>query len=59
MVGAIVLVGVIVALAFDNRQKVRIGYVVGDAHFRLVYMLLVTAALGAITGFLIGRNRRR
>jgi uncharacterized integral membrane protein len=58
LVGAVVLVVVIAALAFDNRKDVRIGYVIGDAHVRLVYLLLVTAALGAVAGRLARRRNR-
>ncbi|MBA3653610.1 MAG: hypothetical protein H0W70_05385 [Actinobacteria bacterium] len=58
LAGAVVAVAVIVALAFDNRQDVRIGYVLGDAHVRLVYLLLVTAILGAVAGRLARRRRR-
>ncbi|HZN15492.1 MAG TPA: hypothetical protein VFB78_14565 [Acidimicrobiales bacterium] len=59
LAGAVILVVVIAALAFDNRQDVRIGYVIGDAHVRLVYLLLVTAALGAVAGRLARRRRKR
>jgi uncharacterized membrane protein YciS (DUF1049 family) len=58
LIGAIVLVGLIAALAFDNRREVRVGYILGDAHFRMVYLLLVTAALGAAVGYL-ARSRRK
>ena len=59
LIGAVVLVGLVVALALDNSRKVPIGYVIGDAHFRMVYLLLVTAALGFAAGFLAARRRRR
>jgi uncharacterized integral membrane protein len=58
LVGAVILVAVIAALAFDNRKDVRIGYVIGDAHVRLVYLLLVTAILGAVAGRLARRRNR-
>jgi uncharacterized membrane protein YciS (DUF1049 family) len=59
LIGVVVLVGVIAALAFDNRRTVRIGYVIGDAHVRLIYLLLITAALGAAVGWLARSRRRR
>lgn len=59
LIGAVVLVAVIVALVLDNRQKVPIGYVIGDAHVRLIYLLVITALLGAGVGFLAGRRRKR
>ena len=58
LIGAVVVVAVIAALAFDNRNTVRIGYVVGDAHVRLVYLLIVTAILGAVAGRLARRRNR-
>jgi uncharacterized integral membrane protein len=58
LIGAVILVLVIGALAFDNRKDVRIGYVIGDAHVRLVYLLLVTALLGAVAGRLARRRNR-
>jgi uncharacterized integral membrane protein len=59
LIGALLLVVIIAALAFDNRQKVRIGYVIGDSEVRLVYLLLVTAALGAGAGRLARWRRSR
>ncbi len=59
LAGAIVLVAVIAALAFDNRHEVKIGYVIGDAHVRLVYLLLITAVLGAAAGRLARWRRSR
>ena len=54
-----VLVAVIAALAFDNRHEVKIGYVLGDAEVRLIWLLLITAALGAGVGWLAARRRRK
>jgi uncharacterized integral membrane protein len=59
LVGAIILVVVIAALAFDNRHEVKIGYVIGDAHVRLIWLLLITAALGAAAGRLFRWRRNR
>ncbi len=54
-------IGVLVALVlvgFDNRSKVRIGYVVGHAQAP-VWVVVVGAALaGMIITALAGRNRR-
>lgn len=59
LIGAIVLVVVIAALAIDNYREVKIGYVLGDAKVHLVYLLLVTAALGAGAGYLARSRRKR
>ena len=59
LIGAVVVVGIIAALAIDNRHEVRIGYVIGDADVRLIWLLLVTAILGAVAASLVRRRRRR
>ena len=59
LIGAVVAVGVIAALAFDNRHEVKIGYVLGDAHVRLIWLLLITAILGAVAGRLARWRRKR
>jgi uncharacterized integral membrane protein len=59
LIGAIAVVVVIAALAFDNRHEVRIGYIVGDADVRLIWLLLVTAILGAVAGRLFRWRRRK
>jgi uncharacterized membrane protein YciS (DUF1049 family) len=59
LVGAVVLVGVILALGLDNARQVKIGYVIGDAHVRLVYLLLITAVLGFGVGYLTRGRRKR
>jgi hypothetical protein len=59
LVGALVLVAVIAGLAIDNYREVRIGYVLGDAKVHLIYLLLVTAALGAGVGYLARSRRKR
>ena len=41
------------AFAFDNRDDVRIGWVVGDADAPLVLVLLATALVGALVGWLL------
>lgn len=57
--GAVVVIGIIAALALDNRHEVRIGYVIGDAHVRLIWLLLVTAILGAVAARLVRWRRKR
>jgi uncharacterized integral membrane protein len=59
LIGAVILVGLIAALAIDNSHEVKIGYVLGDARVRLIWLLLITAILGAGVGWLAGRRRHR
>ena len=59
LIGAVVLVAVIAALGIDNSGEVKIGYVLGDAHVRLIWLLLITAVLGAGVGWLAARRRHR
>ena len=53
LVLGLVLLAVIVAFAVDNRDGVRIGWVVGDGEAPLVLVLLATALVGALMGWLL------
>jgi uncharacterized integral membrane protein len=62
LVGAVVIVGLLVAFVVDNSEKVRIGFVFFHADVRLIWVLLITAALGALADRLVPRiyaRRRR
>jgi uncharacterized integral membrane protein len=50
---AIVLVVIIAAVVIDNRDDTRIGYVVGDVRAPLYVLLVITALLGALIGWLV------
>ena len=52
------IVVVIVAVAMDNRDKVRVGYAVGDAEAPIGIVMVVAAVAGIIIGWLI-RHRPR
>ncbi len=55
---AVALVVVLVLIGLDNRDKVRIGYVIGDAQAP-VWVVVVGAALaGMVVAALAGRSRR-
>ncbi|MEA2718104.1 MAG: hypothetical protein QOI99_2421 [Actinomycetota bacterium] len=62
IVALVVAVLVLLALAIDNRQSVRIGYVVGDVKAPLLVVLLIAAVLGGLVARLVewrtGRTRR-
>jgi uncharacterized integral membrane protein len=59
LVLGLVLLAAIVAFAADNRDNVRVGWVVGDGDAPLVVVLLVTALMGAIIGWLLLHRPRR
>lgn len=63
IVGLVLTGVVLLALLVDNRQSVRIGYVVGDVKAPLLAVLALTAILGAAADRLLvwrtGRARKR
>ena len=54
----VLLVGALVAVALDNRNDVRIGYVVGDATGPIWLVILVAGLGGLVVGWLV-RHRPR
>jgi uncharacterized integral membrane protein len=50
---AVVLIVVIAAVVIDNSREVRIGYVFGDVRAPLFVLLLITAIVGALIGWLL------
>ena len=59
LVGAVIVVALIIGLAVDNRHEVKIGYIIGDANVRLIWLLLITAILGAVAARLVAWRRKR
>jgi uncharacterized integral membrane protein len=53
IVALVLAVGVLLALLLDNRQSVRIGYVIGDVRAPLIVVLVVTAVLGGLVARLL------
>jgi len=53
IVVGLVLLAAIVAFAVDNRDQVRVGWIVGDGQAPLVLVLLATALVGAVMGWLL------
>jgi uncharacterized integral membrane protein len=49
----VILLAVGVAVIVDNRRDTRIGYVVGDVEAPLIVVLLLTAVVGALIGWLL------
>jgi uncharacterized integral membrane protein len=48
-----VLIVVIAAIAIDNSDDTRIGYVFGDTSAPLFAVLIITAVVGALIGWLL------
>jgi uncharacterized integral membrane protein len=59
IVVAVVLVAVIAAVAIDNRDDTRIGYVFGDVNAPLFVVLIAAAIAGAIIGWLLMHRPHR
>jgi uncharacterized integral membrane protein len=58
VVGAILVV-VLLALIFDNTEKVELGYVFGDVEVAAWVLVLISAALGAAIAKFVSWARRR
>ena len=57
VVAAIVVV--LVAVAMDNRDDVRLGYVVGDAQAPVWIVIVASALAGMVIGWIIRHRPRR
>lgn len=57
--GIAVLALLFLLFALDNRQSVRVGFVVTDREPPLIWVLLFTLALGVLIGRLWGWRSRR
>ncbi len=53
-----VIIAAAAALAIDNRESVRLGYVFGEREAPLVIALVVAFVLGAIVSWLSSRRQR-
>ncbi|MGH8903299.1 MAG: hypothetical protein ACRDYA_16920 [Egibacteraceae bacterium] len=58
-VASTVIVVILVAFILDNTQSVRVGFVVTDQQAPLFWVLLVTAVLAGLAGYLLGWRRTR
>jgi uncharacterized integral membrane protein len=58
IVGAILVI-VVLAFVVDNTRSVKVGFVVGDHETRLIYVLIVTLAIGIVLGWIFGRHTRK
>jgi len=58
LVVALVLLVLSVAFVVDNTRQVTVGFVFTDHRTRLIYVLIATAAIGAVLDRLWIRHRR-
>ena len=56
---AVILVVITIALVLDNRDDVRVGWLLGDFTAPLALALAITFLLGIAVGWLGGHLRRR
>jgi uncharacterized integral membrane protein len=59
IVAAVVLVVLVIAFVLDNTGDVKVGFVFGDHHTRLIYVLIVTFLIGVVVDRLWQRARRK
>lgn len=59
VVVAVIIVALLVAFIVDNSEQVRVGFVFFHANVSLIWVLLITAALGALADRLFPRFRSR
>jgi uncharacterized integral membrane protein len=55
----VVLAALLIAFVVDNTGRVKVGFVFADRSTRLIYVLVVTAAIGVILDRLWMRARRK
>ncbi len=58
LIAGAVLVVLVLLFAIFNRSRVEVDYVVFDRNSRLIYVIIVSALLGAVADRLIQRRRR-
>ena len=58
LVGALVLLGLLIAFVIDNTRDVKVGFVLFDHNTRMIYVLIVTAVVGVLLDRLWQRRRR-
>jgi len=59
LVGALVIATVLVIFAVQNRNDVRVSFLFFHWDARVIYVIIVSALLGMLVAYLLGRRRRR
>jgi len=58
VIGALVLLGLLIAFVVANTRSVKVGFVFFDHRTRIIYVLIVTALVGVVLDRLWQRHRR-
>jgi uncharacterized integral membrane protein len=58
LVVALVITAVILVFAFQNTNRVRVSFLFFHWDARVIYLIIVSALLGAFAAYLVGRRRR-
>ena len=59
LIGALVIAAVLVVFAVQNRNDVRVSFLFVHWDARVIYLIIVSALLGMLLAYLLGRRRRR
>jgi uncharacterized integral membrane protein len=58
LIVALVIAAVILVFAFQNTNRVRVSFLFFHWDARVIYLIIVSALLGALAVYLLGRRRR-
>jgi len=56
---ALVIAALLVTFAFQNTNRVRVSFLFFHWDARVIYLIIVSALLGMLLAYLLGRRRRR
>jgi uncharacterized integral membrane protein len=59
LIGALVIATVLIIFAVQNRNDVRVSFLFFHWDARVIYVIIVSALLGMLVAYLLGRRRRR
>jgi uncharacterized integral membrane protein len=59
LIGALVIAAVLIIFAVQNRNDVRVSFLFFHWDARVIYVIIVSALLGMLVAYLLGRRRRR
>ena len=59
LIGFVVIVALLIAFVVDNSETVAVGFIFFTAHVSLIWVLIVTALLGALADRLVQRRSRK